>query len=36
LKRLFEEDDRSKLAADLVEKIRLILSALEAAGSMTT
>jgi toxin HigB-1 len=34
LKRLFEEDDRSKIAADLVEKIRLILSALEAAGSI--
>jgi proteic killer suppression protein len=34
LKRLFEDDDRSKIAADLVEKIRLILSALEAAGSI--
>jgi toxin HigB-1 len=34
LKRLFEEDDRSKLAADLVERIRLILSALEEAGSI--
>lgn len=34
LKRLFEEDDRSKLAADMVEKIRLILSALEQAGSI--
>jgi proteic killer suppression protein len=34
LKRLFEEDDRSKLAADMVERIRLILSALEAAGSI--
>jgi proteic killer suppression protein len=34
LKRLFEEDDRRKIAADLVEKIRLVLSALEAAGSI--
>ena len=34
LKRLFEEDDRSKLAADMVAKIRLILSALEAAGAI--
>jgi toxin HigB-1 len=34
LKRLFEEDDRSKLAADMVERIRLILSALEEAGSI--
>ena len=34
LKRLFEEDDRSKLAADMVEKIRLVLSALEEAGSI--
>jgi toxin HigB-1 len=34
LKRLFEEDDRSKVAADMVEKIRLILSALEQAGSI--
>ena len=34
MKRLFEEDDRSKLAADLVEKIRLILSALEEAASI--
>jgi toxin HigB-1 len=34
LKRLFEEDDRSKLAADMVEKIRLILSALESADSI--
>jgi len=34
LKRLFEEDDRSKLSPDMVEKIRLILSALEAAGSI--
>jgi proteic killer suppression protein len=34
LKRLFEEDDRSKLAADMVAKIRLVLSALEEAGSI--
>jgi toxin HigB-1 len=34
LKRLFEEDDRRKLAADMIEKIRLVLSALEAAGSI--
>jgi toxin HigB-1 len=34
LKRLFEEDDRSKLAADMVERIRLILAALEEAGSI--
>ena len=33
LKRLFEEDDRSKLGPDMVERIRLILSALEEAGS---
>ena len=34
LKRLFEEDDRSKIAPDLVEKIRLIPSALEEASSI--
>jgi toxin HigB-1 len=34
LKRIFEEDDRSRLAPDMVEKIRLILSALEEAGSI--
>ena len=34
LKRLFEEDDRSKLGADMVAKIRLVLSALEEAGSI--
>jgi toxin HigB-1 len=34
LKRLFEEDDRSKLGPDMVEKIRLILSAFEEAGSI--
>jgi proteic killer suppression protein len=32
LKRLFEDDDRSKLSADMVEKIRFILTALEEAG----
>ena len=34
LKRLFEEDDRSKLGPDVIDKIRLILSALEEAGSI--
>lgn len=34
LKRLFEGDDRSKLGADMVAKIRLVLSALEEAGSI--
>ena len=34
LKRLFEEDDRSKLRPDVIDKIRLILSALEEAGSI--
>jgi toxin HigB-1 len=34
LKRLFERDDRSKLSADMVEKLRLILSALEEAGTI--
>jgi toxin HigB-1 len=34
LKRLFEEDDRSRLAADMVAKIRLVLPALEEAGSI--
>jgi proteic killer suppression protein len=34
LKRLFEEDDRSKIGADWVERIRLILSALEEAASI--
>jgi proteic killer suppression protein len=34
LKRFFEEDDRSRLSADMVAKIRLILSALEEAGSI--
>ena len=33
LKRLFEEDNRSKLGPDMVEKIRLILS-VEEAGSI--
>jgi proteic killer suppression protein len=31
LKRLFENDDRSKVAADMVEKMRLILFALDEA-----
>ncbi len=34
LKRLFEHDDRSKLSADMVEKLRLILSALEQARTI--
>ncbi len=34
MKRLFADDDRSKLAADMVEKIRLVLSALESAGAI--
>jgi proteic killer suppression protein len=31
LKRLFEDDDRSKVSADMAEKIRLILFALDEA-----
>jgi proteic killer suppression protein len=34
LKRLFGDDDRSELSANMVEKIRLILSALEEAGTI--
>ena len=34
MKRLFEEDDRSKLPPDVIDKIRLILSAPEEAGSI--
>jgi toxin HigB-1 len=34
LKRLFEEDDRSRLSVDMVERIRLILSALESADTV--
>ena len=34
LKRLFENDDRSKLSADLVERIRLILAALDQAETI--
>ena len=34
LKRLFEDDDRSKLSADMVEKLRLILLTLEDAGTI--
>jgi len=33
LKRFFEDDDRSKLPPDMVERIRTILSFLDAAGS---
>ena len=32
LKRLYEDDDRSKLSADMVERIADILGALDAAG----
>lgn len=34
LKRLFEDDDRSKVSADMVEKLRLILYVLEAAKTI--
>lgn len=34
LRRLFEDDDRSRLSADMVEKIRLILSALDQAETI--
>ncbi|HXZ17727.1 MAG TPA: type II toxin-antitoxin system RelE/ParE family toxin [Roseiarcus sp.] len=34
LKRLFEQDDRSRLAADMVDRIRLILAALDAATTV--
>jgi proteic killer suppression protein len=34
LKRLFENDDRSRLSADMVDKVRLILTALEEAGNI--
>jgi proteic killer suppression protein len=34
LRRLFEDDDRSGLSADRVEKIRLILSALDQAEAI--
>ena len=34
LRRLFEADDRSKLPPDMVERIRAILSFLDAAGKV--
>ena len=34
LKRLFEDDDRRKLSAELVDKIRLILSSLDHAETI--
>jgi proteic killer suppression protein len=34
LKRLFEDDDRSKLPAEYVGRLRIILSALDAAGQV--
>jgi proteic killer suppression protein len=34
LKRLFEHDDRSKLSADMVEKIKVVLAALDQAESI--
>lgn len=34
LKRFFEDDDRSKLPAQLVERIRTILAFLDAAGKV--
>jgi proteic killer suppression protein len=34
LKRLFEHDDRSKLPADMVERIRDILATLDAAATI--
>ena len=34
LRRLFEDDDRSKLAADMVGRLRLILAALEGAEAI--
>ena len=34
LRRFFEADDRSKLPPDMVERIRAILSFLDAAGSI--
>lgn len=35
LKRLFEDDDESKVPAQLVERIRMILSFLDAAGAVS-
>ena len=34
LKRLFEDDDRRKVSADMVEKLRLILHVLEEAKTL--
>lgn len=34
LKRLYEQDDRSKLPPDMVERIRIILAALDAAAEL--
>jgi proteic killer suppression protein len=34
LKRLFEHDDRSKLSANMVEKIKVVLAALDQAESI--
>ncbi len=34
LKRLFESDDRRLLAPDMVERIRIILAALDAANAV--
>jgi proteic killer suppression protein len=34
LKRLYEQDDRSKLPPDMVERIAAILAALDAAGTI--
>lgn len=35
LKRLYERDDRSKLPAELVDRIAVILAALDAAATIT-
>ena len=35
LKRLYEQDNRSKLPPDMVERIMVILAALDAAGTIT-
>ncbi len=34
LKRLYEDDDRSKLPADMVDRLRRILAALDAAATI--
>jgi proteic killer suppression protein len=34
LKRLYEQDDRSKLPPDMVERIAVILAALDAAATI--